>query len=228
MSKTQLQVLSTDQAARVDRIKAYHAGCLQAFGDQMGYAFLTGRELIAAKASIPSGHKDPEGGFGKWIKANVPELSNGTIHRYMSFATALEKQFPTVGNISPTLLQIGPGGLDESAKAEVLKAVHEVADGKTLTELYRDLGVIRGPKDKKHHAPKLNAAETAEAQIEQAKQFVQTLIGDMALVQQGTTLADVPSQLCHELNRARIELGHFIKRLQKSRRKQGKSNKETK
>ena len=51
-------------------------------------------------------------------------------------------------------LQISSGKLKKQDKAVILKAVHEVADGKTLTGMYRDLGLVREKKAAVHHSIK--------------------------------------------------------------------------
>ena len=124
-------------AAHTIRIKAYHAGFQSAFGSQMGYAFLAGLELNAIKEALP------HGGFLKWGRAHLSEIPHRSATRYMEFQTKLATggQCDAVANIK----RLENGELPEAEKEKVLKAVYQAADGKTLTQLYRDLGIVRPP-----------------------------------------------------------------------------------
>jgi len=140
----QLAVLRT-------KIVEFDQGCRTAFNQHMGYAFLAGLALNCAKALVPHGNKG--GGFMKWREENLPGVSPRAATNYMHFAAALAEKHPTVGKLATVAdftsgrLELLNGELPEDEKQEVLKAVHDVADGKTLTQMYRDLGVIRQPKD---------------------------------------------------------------------------------
>lgn len=161
MSKGNVEVLTADQVARVNRIKQYEAACRNSFSAQMGYAFLTGFELNAAKEELPHGK------FAAWREANLPELPERSAQRYMKFA----EQIRHSGGIADSgkLKLLGNGDLNEKDKEKVLEAVHEIADGKTLTQLYRDLGVIREKKPVVHHPRKPTTPEDdLKAKREQA------------------------------------------------------------
>ncbi len=151
-----MEVLTKDQAALVDQIKAYHAAFEKSFGDQMGYAFLAGVSLNAAKESLPHGK------FMEWRESHLPEIKERSAQRYMKFADQIRhgmSDLPTVGKLK----LLGNGDLNEKDKEKVLEAVHEIADGKTLTQLYRDLGVIREKKPAQHHPRKAVSPEDAVA-----------------------------------------------------------------
>lgn len=135
---------------RVERVKSYHASCLQAFSDQMGYAFLIGVELLAIKEELPHGD------FMAWRQKHLPEIAHRTATQYMKFVEKLTQRFPTVGKLATVsnFKMLPSGELSTAGKETVLKAVHEAADGKTFTEMYRDLGVIRQPKAPAWHPRK--------------------------------------------------------------------------
>jgi hypothetical protein len=156
-----LPTLTPEIGKRVERIKTYHEGTLRAFSDQMGYAFLSGVELLALKETC-------DGDFIKVCQSELPQLSNGARGRYMAFTKALIEKFPTVGNLAKQPLLITNGRIEAEASKQICKAVHDVADGKTLTEMYRDLGVIRQPKKQVHTAPRdLTPDEELAARNEQ-------------------------------------------------------------
>lgn len=153
-----LEVLTKDQAQSIDRVKTYHFGCIKAFGDQMGYAFLAGLELNALRDEIET--KLGYGHFTKIRESHLPEIPNGSAYRYMDFQKKLVELFPRVGKLKA--LTNGKD-LDEEDRDQVLKAVHKMTDGKTLTQLYRDLGVIRDKDHQKHTPAKEVSAEDALA-----------------------------------------------------------------
>lgn len=162
-----MDVMTQEQAALVDQIKSYHAAFEKSFGDQMGYAFLAGASLNTAKESLPHGK------FTTWREANLPEIPERSAQRYMKFADQIRHSVADLP--SPGKLKLlGNGDLAEKDKEKVLAAVHEIADGKTLTQLYRDLGVIREKKAPEHHPAK---PRTPEEKLADRKQAARDLIG---------------------------------------------------
>lgn len=160
-----LTVLTKDQAAAVDRARSYHAACLKSFGDQIGYAFLAGRELAGLKDG------QPHGTFMAFREAHFPEIPHRSATRYMDFHSKLA----TVANLTTAgnRALLTNGELPEKDREKVLAAVHEIADGKTLTALYRDLGVIKpaaplGRREGEGGSKKLSLAEQAALLKEQA------------------------------------------------------------
>src|SRR5260370_20489444 len=71
-----------------ERIVELDAFCRQSFGKHMVYAFLCGVALNRAKPIVPRGN------FTLWHQAEPPQLSGGTLHRYMIFADSLLARFP--------------------------------------------------------------------------------------------------------------------------------------
>jgi hypothetical protein len=159
------EVIPAAIAERIERIKEYHTKSGTAFGDHMGYAFLAGCELRALRDESTHGNKDAEKSFKALRQSFFPEISQSSAYRYMTFAEALQEKIPTVGIFKSETPLLTNGELPEQDRNAVLKAVHEVADGKTITALYRDLGVIREKKAPEHHPrkeKKLTAAEELE------------------------------------------------------------------
>ena len=211
-------ILPADQAARVDRIKQYHSGCMRAFGDQMGYAFLAGVELNALKEQTPHGK------FLALLDTHIPEITHRTANRYQKFAEALQTHSklladkPAIGKkdtvsyleaVNPeTSLQYAAGALrvdghwNPDAVEKVLAAVHEVADGKTLTEMYRDLGVIRQPQKPQHHPRKNDPA--AEINKPEDLGMAGDLLIDILFVlpPEETELDEAPTELLRKLHSA--------------------------
>ncbi len=212
-------VLTAEQAVMVDEIKSYHEGVKRAFDHQAQYAFMTGLKLLALKASVPHGNSPGSDGFIAIRKKFLPELSNGTTGRYMDFAKRCQEKFPTVGNINPQVLQLTNGDLPEEQKKQVLKAVHEIADGKTWTQLYRELGKVREPKPAAHH-PRgpINAKEESAARQKRFERMAgDCAISMRALISEKLLLQSLPEDKLDELNDWRVELGNAIAKIKQSR-----------
>ncbi len=145
-----LSIIEISTAEELDQLKVaivdYDREVRSAFGRQMSYAFLAGAALLRAKEIIPHGK------FMDWRDAEL-QLSDNSAARYMKFADAMLK-FPTVGNLKEVRLLNRGDELSAEQQEKVAKVVHKMADGKTLTEMYRDLGVIRQPQKPKHHPQK--------------------------------------------------------------------------
>jgi hypothetical protein len=128
-----------------------------------------------------SGH----GHFLKWCKENLAGrgLSERSAQRYMGFANALQPKLASVANFDfPQLRETNGsnGALPESALDTISEAIHEIANGQTFTEMYRDLGLIPDKK-KQQHTPQKITAEEAEAQRRAtALQFIDALDADLA------------------------------------------------
>lgn len=189
MSKGNTDLITKEHAEGIERIKAYHAGFEKSFGDQMGYAFLAGAELNHIKETLPHGK------FMDWREAHLPEIPHRTATQYMTFQVKLAThcQFPPVGKANI----LGNANLNDKDREKVLAAVHEIADGKTLTQLYRDLGVIREKKAPQHHPRKEKSPEDKIADRKQAaRDLMNTCCAPLA-----TFLLD-PGDILVELTKA--------------------------
>lgn len=182
MSKSALiktEIVSPDTVAletRRDRILNYHTSVIRAFGQQMGYAFLCGLELNAAKEEIA------HGAFEKWREQNLPELPKRTACRYSAFADALQDQCKSISKLTQRAqLLLTNGDFEDADRTELLQAVHDATDGKSLTQLYRDLGVIRDPVAQKdrNNQRKQTAEEIAQQENDKAQAFRIALNGDL-------------------------------------------------
>lgn len=131
------QILNSDVTTRVERVKTYHAGFLRSYADQMSYAFLAGVELLALKETVPHGQ------FEQVCKECLPSIPERSRRRYAAFSEALMEQNRHVALLAREPRLITSGQIADDDKAKITKAVHQAANGKTLTEFYRDLGIIR-------------------------------------------------------------------------------------
>lgn len=174
-----LQVIESEAADELDQLKTrisdYDREFHSAFTRQMGFAFLAGAALNRAKEIIPHGK------FMEWSETEL-SVKRSSVARYMKFAEAIGK-LPTVGNLKEVKL-LGEGELLTPAQQKkITEAVHSLADGKTLTEMYRDLGIIRQPEKPKHHPAKpLTAAEELAEHKAHAKDLLSACIGPMRVL----------------------------------------------
>ncbi|HYE30964.1 MAG TPA: hypothetical protein VEH27_06040 [Methylomirabilota bacterium] len=187
---------STDLKQSREHVLHCHNACLRAAQDHVGYAFLAGFELQRVKAALNHGE------FTKWRETNLADLPERTAQRYMAFSSALASKSATVADFATETLLLTDGSLNERDRKAILEAAHEAADGKTLTELYRDLGVIRQPKEKQYHPPKpLSPEEELEARREQSRDLINQITERMELVSDEQLL---------DLDRAELKATHQI------------------
>jgi hypothetical protein len=131
----------------------YDSSCRGAFGKHIGYAFLCGFVLNQAKDLLPHGQ------FEQWWQANLPQLPKSTLHRYMDWAKFVESHLALSGQMSHVGHLISNGELTKDLEDQIVNAVHDFADGKTMTAMLRDLSLIRQPKQKEYHPPKPSSPE---------------------------------------------------------------------
>lgn len=165
-----VSLLSAEQ--RAERIISYHRGGRRAAGQQVVFAYLAGAELLAQKEECA------HGAFIKWVEENLPDITVRTAQRYMGFAESLQAEVATVANLDLPRLQLTNGDAQAAEIEKVAAAIKEVADGKTLTELYRGFGLIREPKKQEYNPPRHTPEELAAKAEEAAEGFANTLIGD--------------------------------------------------
>lgn len=197
-------------AAHTERIKVYDAAFHNAFSQQMGYAYLAGCELNAIKEALPHGE------FMKWKAKFLPAIPHRSATRYMEFQTKLATtvaNLPTVGECR----LLGNGELPEKEKEKILKAVHQAADGKTLTQLYRDLGVIR---EKKHpvHTPRktVSPEEQVDAEDKSAVELANVFLTAAAtLTLDDKTILKLSAVKKAEVLAASIKVSDLIRKFSK-------------
>lgn len=168
-------VLSAERAAAVDRADSYHRGFRVSAQQVAVYAFLAGRELNAIKESLNHGEWMP------FFKTNLPNIPLRSANNYMRLADQIGNvaNLPTVG----ALKLLENGRLPEDKEKKVIAAFAEATDGKRLTELYRDAGIIREKKPQVHTPPKpLTAEEHHAAEIEQLLCPIHTIIECCGLI----------------------------------------------
>jgi hypothetical protein len=212
---------SFDLAESRDRIAAYHENGWRAAQQQFGYQFLAGLELHRVKESLAHGQ------FLKWREENLPAIPERTARRYMDFAEVLISKSATVADLTTRPLQLTNGEIPEKEKKAILEAVFEFADGKSITDLYRDLGVIRPPKSRDEidttKKKQLTAEEKAAAEEQEAKALKDDkLISDSTLCDHSVS-ARLTTADYKEIIDSSIRVANFYRALLKDKKK-GKAN----
>lgn len=216
------------------RIRTHHKGVIEGFQSQVMSAFLCGVELNAAKALIHHGNRHANGedfvknGFIKWREKEFPTISHGCAANWMNLAKGMQEKFPTVGNFVPRLLATNGEPMSEGEEEAVMKGIHEVLDGKTITEWYRELDILRKPKHQSERArgKPMTPEEKARAQEQEADDLAITTLGDVSLVTEDLVRGRLTAARKNELRDAFIEAGKKLaadlKQERKSKRAKSK------
>jgi len=111
-------------------------------------ALACGFIMFHAKEALPHGE------FGDWQKKYLADIPERTRARYLAFAKALADQ----GGASSSLLTVAsfapPGDLTQERVARIAPKIREATEGRTFTELGRDLGVFKPKNTKTERAKK--------------------------------------------------------------------------
>ncbi len=167
--------IPADLAPYADRATTYHRSFRISAQASACYAFLAGRELNQIKEKIAHGH------FMKFCELHLPEIPERSARRYMGLASE-------IGHVADLpegskLKVLENGRLPEGEEQKVVKAFAKATDGKRLTELYRDTGIIRDKQEPKHTpAQKLTAEEAIAARLDQVKAIFASAIDGLNLI----------------------------------------------
>jgi len=107
-----------------DEIHHHHEQACGCARDAIRHALMAGALLQRAKQELAHGE------FGAWIEEHLPAISRATAHRYMQLSDRMRDQVP-------------PERLLEPGEADTID-IDCIEDGRTLTQLYRATGIIRG------------------------------------------------------------------------------------
>jgi hypothetical protein len=166
--QTEKTLLTPEELAEsTERIISYHEGNIRAAQQQFGYQFLCGVEFHRVKNGLKHGQWEP------WMEKNLSKLpvpiADRTARLYMSFAERLISKSATIADLSEKPLQLTNGEIPEKEKKAILEAVQEFANGRSITALWEDLGVIKPPKKSPVDNHKLTAEEEAASEKENAR-----------------------------------------------------------
>jgi hypothetical protein len=215
--KSSASGLALDGEERAERIAAYDAGTRRAFQHQMAFVYLAGAELLAVKEELPHGQ------FMKWCEQHLAQrsISYPTANRYMHVAEALQTKFLAAKKIElPQLTLTSSGGdIPESALSIISEAVREVIDGKSLNDLYRELGHVKQLQKQKHSPVRLTPEQAEADRKANAVLFLDNLAATLATFDADPRLhADLPTPKLKELHDAILTTSRKLRDLLKSRK----------
>lgn len=202
---------------RRDRIINYHTGCKASARQQVVYAFLAGAELITAKATLKHGE------FMPFVESLPEDLPHRTATLYMRFAEALQPKLATVANFSLDTLRLTNGDLPADQKEILLQAIHETTTGSSLSDLYRELDIVKKPQAKETPSARrdLSPQEAAEAETATAIEFARNWLHLTRLFDE-QVMAKLPHDLRNQVEEERLELGHKLSACRKQSKSEGR------
>jgi hypothetical protein len=187
MSKDQLELIPKSVAEKLEHhaanISLFIAGNRKGAAEQFGYAYLAGREMLAAKPVVPHGNNgNANGGFQRWVQARWPKLPYRTAACWMLFADAINSHVGVTQLLKEKPLLLKKGRLTVKDRATILQAVPLVMDGKSMTRFMRDSRLLRDPEKPQHHPRKKIAPDKAlAAKHKQAVKHWTCIMGDLNL-----------------------------------------------
>lgn len=149
---------------RINTIKHAHEQYTNARNNMVVMAFVIGFELTAQKDVLAHGR------FEQWCEINLPEIKQQQRSRYMKFSVELQRRHRELGPEARALLLTNTDGgevVRQENQTRLGEQIYELTDGASLTQLYKDTGVIPQPKKRAASARKvrvLNPAEKGQAE----------------------------------------------------------------
>lgn len=146
-----------DQDKRVASALRLHAAASASAAQMAIAAAKCGLELKAIKKDV--GHGAFEAFFASEFATHG--LSLRTAQKYMALADGLKgKALKNESGAFLKLLDAAPSTLSDKDQATLTKAVGKVTDGKALSELYQDFGIVKKPQGSGAKGGKPKAATT--------------------------------------------------------------------
>jgi hypothetical protein len=150
----QERLIDSEEARQIaDYALGHHQGAVEAAGLSVVRAIACGIQLIKAKELLPHGE------FMPWYKKYLQGISQPTANRYAKLAALVKSQLTSSTTI--TRLDAAPEQLTPNYIRRYLPALAKVVEGKMLTELYQEYGIIK-PR-KAHDQEALDRQERVKA-----------------------------------------------------------------
>lgn len=223
-----LEHISKETAAALDQheknIRNYLKGKRKGAAQHFAYAYLVGRECLAAKETLAHGNShgretDPNVGLKKFITARFADEPYSTITFWMQYAKAMSDKAAALPEFKKTPLLLGQGKKQFSVKqlALIIDLVPRVMDGKSMTRFMRESRLLRDAEKPKHHPRKAVDAEKAKAAKRKlAERFLGTHLGDMDTLKKIKASLDLPD--LERLLEAQIDSSNHTRETIKARK----------
>lgn len=164
-------------------IKLFIRGTQKAAGEHFGYAYLTGREMLLAKAVIPHGNSHcNNAGLKDWAESKFKHAPYRTLTHWMEFARCIDEQNGKLAESPKLRLTLTKGKLTKLDRGLILDAVKNTMDGKGMLAFMRASHLLRDAQKPEHHERKpVDAEKAAAAKSKQAARLWQTITADLTL-----------------------------------------------
>lgn len=173
------RVLAEKLEAHAKVIHSLIAAQRRGAAEQFGYAFLSGRALLQAKAIVPNGNaRSPDAGFKRWVEANLPEITMRTAENWMLFAESILARAQLDAVKSPLLL--GAIEFNGQSHESILQLVPEVMDRKGMMRFMRDCRLLRASgRPRPGPSKPLSAREIATEKSARARRVWESILADL-------------------------------------------------
>lgn len=124
------------QQTSIDAVNAYHAAAGNAAAQMAVYAVMCGAELIKIQKQVGRT-------FVKFVEGNC-SFTYRSARKYMDLAAGVkDRALKCESDSHLKLLEHRPSELTPAQSKKLHKAVSEITDGRTLSELYQEFGIIK-------------------------------------------------------------------------------------
>lgn len=186
----EVQTLSKKTADALDlhakNIRSYLKGVRKGAAELASYAYLVGRECLAAKETIAHGNTggDANAGLKKFLSAAIPGEPYSTLTRWMGFTKLFNEHPRAVEFLKKRSLLLTKPKLSMKERFAMAEVVPLIMDGKGMMQFTRDCRLLRDAEKPKHHPRKqVDPDKAAAARRKQAESFFKGVLSDLDLAQ---------------------------------------------
>jgi hypothetical protein len=154
------------EQVRINTIRHAHEQYTNARNNMVVMAFVIGFEMTAQKDAMPHGR------FEEWCEINLPDITTASRTRYMKFSIELQRRHKELGPEARALLLTNTDGgevVRQEGQTKLGEQIYELTDGASLTQLYKDTGVIKQPKRRTPPARRPAKKLTPDEQLEKRR-----------------------------------------------------------
>lgn len=205
---TQAELIPKSSAEKLDlherTIKIGIRGHIKGAKEMVGYAYLTGNEMLLAKKVVAHGNSDPNAGLKNWAEARFKNTPYRTLTFWMSLAREINLKKATVANFEAIVLKLTKPKLSTTQLNVVADTFAQIMDNRGVTSFMRHARLLRDPKKPVHHPRKPISPEKAlAAQKQQAVDLWTSILQELAVARVNTVIHHLEN---HFLDHALDEL----------------------
>lgn len=184
-------IISKETAAALDQheknLRIFFKGKRKGAAEHFAYAYLVGRELLAAKETIAHGNSkgtdDANAGLKNFVSKRFPDEPYSTCTYWMQYAKDITGAAADLPEFKKTPLLLGAKkNLSVKDRAVIADLVPRVMNGKSMTRFMRESRLLRDAEKPKHHPRKpVDPDKAAAAKRKQAEGFFKGILSDLDL-----------------------------------------------